>query len=244
MKGKRRHPGLQTSSLSFHVDVAVASAAGAVPLSGSSECPRGAGPSAALWLRMHPTQFPTLRHSRLKGDSFKVFCLSATCDRRRKQGTALLLRTRASQDQYESHERGKQADKNNHDKPYVRAFACSVWDKSATKAADSDDGANDIPAHTASRYQQDCSSPGLVEIRWKKRSTGEGSACALDRQNSGGECQARTSERRRKLGDDFSSPLLSGPAVVGLSESAHVQDLGCNLPVPESLASKPSDMQL
>jgi hypothetical protein len=156
----------------------------------------------------------------------------------------LLLRTRASQDQYESHERGKQADKNNHDKPYVRAFACSVWDKSATKAADSDDGANDIPAHTASRYQQDCSSPGLVEIRWKKRSTGEGSACALDRQNSGGECQARTSERRRKLGDDFSSPLLSGPAVVGLSESAHVQDLGCNLPVPESLASKPSDMQL
>jgi hypothetical protein len=62
----------------------------------------------------------------------------------------------------------------------------------------------------------------VLKFDGRKRRPGEDTTCTLDRQG-GGEGQARASERRRKFGDEASCQL--GPAAVGLSEPAHVQDL-------------------
>lgn len=82
---------------------------------------------------------------------------------------------------------------------------------------------------------------GPLEIRWKERSTGEDSACALDRQNSGGVLGTdkwATSQIGCRV--FVTAASLHAPAVVGLSETAPVQDPAVNLLVPESLAGKPS----
>jgi hypothetical protein len=129
-------------------------------------------------------------------------------------------------------------------KPY-ECIRLRLYVRRTLGAAESGLGANDIcAALTASEYSQDHSCTavrGSLEIKWKERSTGEDSAYALDRQNSGGVLgtdEWATSQIGCRV--FVTAASLHAPAVVGLSETTPVQDPAVNLLVPESLAGKPS----